>query len=162
VFDVYENDLNVIRKGDKITFTTPSLPNEIFKAQVAFVDPIINAQTRTVSVRAEIDNLKMKLKPEMFVQGNIRRSHEAVQLTVPKTAVLWTGVRSVVYIKLPNTEIPSFEFREIELDQMVGDQYVVLKGVTQGEEVVTNGAFIIDAAAQLNNRSSMMNRNISK
>lgn len=98
----------------------------------------------------------------MFVQRNIRRSHEAVQLTVPKTAVLWTGVRSVVYIKQPNSEIPSFEFREIELGQMIGDQYVVLKGIIQGDEVVTNGAFVIDAAAQLNNRSSMMNRNISK
>ncbi|NOQ70398.1 MAG: efflux RND transporter periplasmic adaptor subunit [Crocinitomix sp.] len=165
IFDAYENDLSAINVGDEITFTTTALPSEIFKAKVAFIDPAINAITRTVSIRAEVNNRNKKLKPEMFVQGTISLSTDIaldqnMQVYVPKTAVLWTGFRSVVYVKLPKTKIPSFEFREIEIGQTVGDRYLVTKGLKQGDEVVTNGAFVIDAAAQLNNQSSMMNRNI--
>ena len=81
-------------------------------------------------------------------------------MTVPKTAVLWTGKRSVVYVKLTDREVPSFQFREVELGNAIGDSYVVVSGVEVGDEVVTNGNFSIDAAAQLNNQASMMNRNV--
>lgn len=81
-------------------------------------------------------------------------------LTVPKSAVLWTGVRSVVYVKLPDTNIPTFQYREVELGEAPGDRYRVMEGLEAGEEVVTYGNFSIDAAAQLNNQASMMNRDI--
>ena len=81
-------------------------------------------------------------------------------MTVPKTAVMWTGKRSVVYVKVPNSEIPSYQFREVELGEMLGSNYLVTKGIETGEEVVTNGAFSIDAAAQLNNQQSMMNKKV--
>ncbi len=166
IFDAYENDLSSLQVGDEITFTTTAFPTETFKTNIAFIDPSINPTTRTVSVRAEVNNRNKKLKPEMFVEGTINISNEnefnqKEQVLVPKTAVLWTGIRSVVYLKLPDTEIPSFEFREIEIGQTVGNQYLVTHGLEIGDEVVTNGAFVIDAAAQLNNQSSMMNRKIS-
>lgn len=166
IFDAYENDLYSINMGDEITFTPAAFPSEIFKTKVAFIDPTINPTTRTVSIRAEVSNRSKKLKPEMFVQGTISLSKDNAinqdeQVFVLKSAVLWTGLRSVVYLKLPKAKIPSFEFREIEIGSTVGDKYLVTKGLKQGDEVVTNGAFIIDAAAQLNNQSSMMNRNIS-
>jgi Cu(I)/Ag(I) efflux system membrane fusion protein len=81
------------------------------------------------------------------------------QLLVPKSAVLWTGERSVVYVKKPNTEQPTFEFRQVVLGPRVGDQYVVKAGLESGEEVVTNGNFKIDSAAQLAGKASMMNQN---
>lgn len=166
IFDAYENYLNAISVGDEITFTTTALPTEMFKTKVTFIDPTINPVTRTVSVRAEVNNRNKKLKPEMFVQGTINQSNnytanQDTNVFVPKSAVLWTGKRSVVYLKLPKTEIPSFEFREIELGQTIGNQYMVTQGLKNGDEVVTNGAFFIDAAAQLNNQSSMMNRKVS-
>ena len=166
IFDAYETNINTISIGDDITFNTAALPNETFKAKVAFIDPTINPITRTVSIRAEVNNRNKKLKPEMFVQGTINISKanpidKKELVTVPKSAVLWTGQRSVVYIKLPKSKIPSFEFREIEIEETIGDSYLVTNGLKQGDEVVTNGAFIIDAASQLNNQSSMMNRNVS-
>lgn len=166
IFDAYETNINTISIGDDITFNTAALPNETFKAKVAFIDPAINPITRTVSIRAEVNNRNKKLKPEMFVQGTINISKanpidKKELVTVPKSAVLWTGQRSVVYIKLPKSKIPSFEFREIEIEETIGDSYLVTNGLKQGDEVVTNGAFIIDAASQLNNQSSMMNRNVS-
>jgi Cu(I)/Ag(I) efflux system membrane fusion protein len=82
------------------------------------------------------------------------------QLTIPKSAVLWTGTRSVVYVKVPDINIPSFQFREVELGEGLGDAYHLISGLEVGEEIVTNGSFTIDAAAQLNNQASMMNRNV--
>ncbi|NRA11455.1 MAG: DUF3347 domain-containing protein [Crocinitomicaceae bacterium] len=74
---------------------------------------------------------------------------------------MWTGERSVVYVKVPDAELPSFEYREITLGESMGENYLVTDGISNGEEVVTNGAFIIDASAQLNNQASMMNKHMA-
>jgi Cu(I)/Ag(I) efflux system membrane fusion protein len=163
VFDVYEQNLEAIKIGDEISFTTPAFRDKTFKSRVEFIDPIINASTRTASVRLEVDNNKMLLKPDMFVQGTLNLKTKNIsqrKLLVPKSAVLWTGERSVVYVKLPERRVPSFEYREVTLGNASGDHYEVIEGLFSGDEVVTNGAFVIDAAAQLNNRSSMMNGNL--
>lgn len=157
-FDAYEEDLAHIRVGDRVTFSTPALPGQTFSTRINFIDPLINAQTRTATVRGEVNNSRKFLKPEMFIQGQLAaRSSSTAQLLVPKTAILWTGPRSVVYVKVPNTTIPSFSYREVELGDRVGESYQVKKGLEPGEEVVTYGSFTIDAAAQLNNQKSMMN-----
>ncbi len=164
VFDVYENDLGKIRVGQKVSFTAAGVPNKTFKAVINFVDPVIRPDTRTAAVRATIRNSRGQIKPEMFLSGVIHTSSSKgnkMELSVPKTAVLWTGERSVVYVKVPDMEIPSFEFREVVLGDVVGDNYLIKSGLSQGEEVVTKGAFVIDASAQLNNRASMMNRLVS-
>ncbi|MDH3652372.1 MAG: efflux RND transporter periplasmic adaptor subunit [Saprospiraceae bacterium] len=161
LFDAFEEDLGNIKLGDRIEFKTPALSNKKFKTRVTFIDPIINPGTRATSVRAEVGNSAGLLKPEMLVYGVLQgKSLMHAQVRIPKTAILWTGRRSVVYIKLPDTPIPSFQFREIELGERLGEEYQVLSGVEPGEEIVTYGSFSIDAAAQLNNQVSMMNRNV--
>ena len=79
-------------------------------------------------------------------------------MVIPKTAVLWTGKRSVVYVKQPGTDEPIFKLREIGLGPMLGESYVITDGLTEGEEIVTSGTFSVDAAAQLEGKPSMMNR----
>jgi Cu(I)/Ag(I) efflux system membrane fusion protein len=161
LFDAYEEDLANISVGNLVHFTTPAVPNRPFTTKINFIDPTINPQTRVASLRGEITNLGNKLKPEMFVTGTLKaRINTSAQLTVPKSAVMWTGTRSVVYVKVPNMEIPSFKFRTIELGEGIGADYLVKNGLEAGEEVVTNGAFTIDAAAQLNNQASMMNQDV--
>lgn len=161
VFDVYEKDLASVKVGDPITFTTTSYPEKEFTAKISFIDPLINPSTRTVSVRANVSNSDAKLKPEMFIDGWIENAEEQVtNLLVPKSAVLWTGKRSVVYLKLPDKTIPSFEYRNVEIGESMGNSYRIISGLKQGDEVVTNGAFVIDASAQLNNQASMMNQNL--
>lgn len=165
IFDVYESDLSKIKRGDVITFITPSVPNQEFKAGITFINPVIDANTRTGSVRVEVLNLNGQLMPEMFVNGevilNSNQSGGNATITVPKSAVLWTGERSIVYVKLANKDIPSFQFREITIGESIGDNFVVLAGLKLGEEIVVNGAFVVDASAQLNNQASMMNRNVT-
>ena len=160
LFDAYERDLAAVRVGDRISFTVASLPEQTFTARVAFIDPLIDSATRTASIRAEVNNRRGRLKPEMFVSGTITASAAEPSLAVPKSAVLWTGERSVVYVEVPDAEVPTYQFREVELGPSTGDGYAVLSGLEAGERVVTNGAFQLDAAAQLRNQSSMMNRDV--
>lgn len=162
LFDVYDGDLSHIKISDQLEFTTPAIPDKSFRAAITFVDPFINPKTRVATVRAEVNNASGMLKPEMFVTGTLqKRSVSGRGLTVPKSAVLWTGKRSVVYVKVPDMDIPTFEFREVGIGEALGDNYVVLDGLKAGEAIVTNGSFTIDAAAQLNNQNSMMNRLVS-
>lgn len=160
LLDAYESDLAFIKVGQKITLTVASLPGKEFTTNISFIDPLINPQTRTAAVRAELNNPQQLLKPEMFVKGKIKAnlSLSEKSLVIPKTALLWTGKRSIVYIKVPNSEFPSFEMREITIGSSLGDYYIVENGLSDGEEIVTNGVFAIDGAAQLNGNYSMMNR----
>ncbi|MGQ3676922.1 efflux RND transporter periplasmic adaptor subunit [Tenacibaculum discolor] len=157
-FDVYENQISNFKVGQDISITTNAYPNETFKAKVSFINPVLNQETRTVTMRAVLNNSKGKFKPAMFVTGKVEATEKQTkeQLSIPATAVLWTGKRSVVYVK-PDASKPVFEMREVVLGGKAGDNYQVEKGLKSGEEIVTNGVFTIDASAQLQGKKSMMN-----
>jgi len=159
LFDAYEKDLEWIKKGSQISFTVASIPGKTFQSTVSFIDPVINSQTRVAKVRAEVNNASGKLKPEMFAYGtlNIPMSGKQQNILVPQTAVLWTGEQSLVYVKQSEFDQPTFEYREITIGAEVGEYYIVKGGLNIGDEVVTNGAYTIDAAAQLSGKTSMMN-----
>ncbi len=70
--DAYESDLNWIRYGQNVTFTTEAYPGETFAGRIAFIDPVLNQKTRTVKVRVNVANPDGKLKPEMFVRGTVK------------------------------------------------------------------------------------------
>ncbi len=158
LFDAYESDLPWIRQGNQVEFTVASLPGEAFKSRISFIDPIVDPRSRTADVRVEIANPGGKLKPEMFATAELQAavSGQSDQLTVPKSAVLWTGKRSVVYLQDIAAEAPTFMMREVTLGPALGDSYVIEQGLKAGDFVVTNGTFAIDAAAQLAGKESMM------
>jgi membrane fusion protein, copper/silver efflux system len=164
LLDAYESDLAWVRKGAQISFTVAALPGQELSAKVAYIDPVINPETRAASVRAETANPNGILKPGMFVNASVttRLNVASQALAIPSTALLWTGKRSVVYVKVPNAEMPSFELREIMLGSRTGDLYLVESGLEEGDEVVANGVFAIDAAAQLSGNYSMMSLPESK
>lgn len=159
IFDAYESDLSWISLGQNVEFTAQAIPGKTFSGKITFIDPVVNASTRITRVRVEVPNSGLQFKPEMFVNGIIqsRQAGSGDQLIIPQSAVLWTGKRSVVYVKLPGTEQPAFKMREIILGSAMKDAYVVMDGLAEGEEIVTNGTFSIDAAAQLAGKTSMMN-----
>jgi Cu(I)/Ag(I) efflux system membrane fusion protein len=160
MFDAYESDLPYLSHGQKVTFTIQALPGVSYSGNITFIDPVLDPVTRVARVRVEINNQSGKLKPEMFATGIVKANLNAYKdnLVIPRTAVLWTGKRSVVYVKQTGTDEPVFKIREIELGPMLGNSYVVVNGLTDGEEIVTQGAFSVDASAQLEGKPSMMNR----
>ncbi|MGO3183352.1 MAG: efflux RND transporter periplasmic adaptor subunit [Aequorivita sp.] len=159
MFDAYENQISQLKEGQKITVTTNAYPNKEFEAKVSFIDPSLNTKSRTVSVRATLDNKEGIFKPGMFVTSKValsKSNESSTQISVPASAVLWTGVRSLVYVKT-NPNEPIFEMREVTLGTKNGDIYTIVDGLKNGEEVVNNGTFTVDAAAQLQGKKSMMN-----
>ena len=156
-FDAYESQINQLKKGQSIRISSNAYPNKIFDAKISFIDPVLNTQTRTVTVRATLKNAEDLLKPGMFVEAKVTGvSNKNSGLMVPASAVMWTGERSLVYVK-PNTNESIFEMREVTLGEKIGDSYSIVSGLSNGEEIVTNGTFTVDAAAQLGGKKSMMN-----
>lgn len=160
LFDAYEVDLPFLKVGDKLTYTLQAVPGKTFTGKIAFINPILDPVTRTAKVRVETVNTGMQLKPEMYANATIEAplNQYKDQIVIPKTAVLWTGKRSLVYIKQPHTETPAFLMHEVELGPSLGDSYVIMSGINDGDEIVTHGAFTVDASAQLEGKLSMMNR----
>ena len=159
LFDAYESDLSWISLGQNLEFTAQAIPGKTFNGKVTFIDPVVDASSRITKVRVEVPNQGLKFKPEMFVNGIIqsKQAGSGDQLIIPQSAVLWTGIRSIVYVKLPGADHPTFKMREITLGSSMKDTYVVMDGLAEGEEIVTNGTFSVDAAAQLAGKVSMMN-----
>ncbi len=161
IFDAYENQISRLKEGQKISITTNAYPNREFDATISFIDPRLNTRTRTVSIRAILNNKDGIFKPGMFVTTQVQMSENGdsqSHVQIPATAVLWTGNRSLVYVRT-NPKVPVFEMREVGLGAKTGDAYTIIDGLSNGEEVVVNGTFTVDAAAQLQGKRSMMNTN---
>lgn len=157
-FDVYENQISQFKKGQSLTVTTTAYVDKAFDAEISFINPVLNNETRTVTVRATLKNSDRILKPGMFVSAKVKGNSKTPEalLAIPASAVLWTGKRSLVYIKTkPNEAV--FKMQEVTLGKKIEENYQITYGLNNGDEIVTNGTFTVDAAAQLQGKKSMMN-----
>jgi len=158
--EAYEQDLPLLENGQQVRFSTPSFPGQIFSGTISFIEPLMDAKTRTAKVRLSVLNKGRKLKPEMLVDAVVTvplKGREQVRY-LPKSAVLWTGKRSIVYLQKGVPDLPEFEMREVTLGETTNEGYEVIKGLQEGDKYVVNGVFVVDAAAQLNGKYSMINR----
>lgn len=163
VFDAYENQVSLLKEGQKIDIVTKAYPDTKFDAKISFIGSVLDSGTRTIEVRAVLQNTKGQLKPGMFVAGTLEvvSKMKNEMIVIPESAVLWTGERSVVYVKT-DPENPTFEMREIFIGDLITEGYIVLSGLVNGEEIVVNGTFTVDASAQLKGKKSMMNDKAEK
>jgi Cu(I)/Ag(I) efflux system membrane fusion protein len=157
MFDAYENQISSLKEGQEIQIATNAYPAKEFTAKISFIDPVLNTASRTVMIRAVLPNKEGLFKPGMFLQGKVKgiTNDGNETIVVPQSAVMWTGERSVVYVK-SNDDEPVFELREVKLGKSRGDQYEILEGLQNGEQIVSQGTFTVDAAAQLKGKKSMM------
>jgi Cu(I)/Ag(I) efflux system membrane fusion protein len=157
--DVYEYELSWLKPGAQVLVTTASLPGEEFTGNIASLNPVLNPKTRTLTFRVEIENPELKLKPQMYVDVVIKSVYlnpagESMVLAVPKNAVLDTGLRRIVWVEKRKGE---FEGREVvlgpEASALVSGKeanfFPVLKGLSEGEFVVTKANFLIDSQSQI-------------
>jgi Cu(I)/Ag(I) efflux system membrane fusion protein len=160
LFDIYETDMPWVKIGDRVSYTMQSFPGETFEGKISFIDPIIDPKTRVASARVEVKNVDNRLKPEMFVTGTLKSnlgSTTSKEIVVPKSAVMWTGERSIVYVMEVVGNKVNFILREVVLGPSLGEAYVIKSGLQNGDEIVVNGTFTVDAASQLAGKPSMMN-----
>jgi Cu(I)/Ag(I) efflux system membrane fusion protein len=204
IMDAYESELSLLRYGQKIEFETEAYPGRKFYGRIAYIYPEVDEKTRTVKIRASVENSEGKLKAGMLAKAEVMAKigkngelsddslagkwvspmHPEIikdkpgvcdvcgmklvpaeslgfisgkkirpPLLIPKTAPLLTGKRAVVYIDKGNGK---YEGREVELGPETEKYFVVLKGLKEGEKVVTKGNFKIDSAMQIHAKPSMM------
>jgi RND family efflux transporter MFP subunit len=151
--DVYEDQLPQIRRGQEVGITSEALPNRTLHGRVDFIEPQANQQTRTVPVHVHLANPGMKLLPGMFVNATFISRAATESIVVPRSAVLDTGTRKIVYLARPNGV---FEAREVAVGAPSDDLFPVTSGLVRGDKVVLSGNFLIDSQAHLSSGMSGM------
>jgi Cu(I)/Ag(I) efflux system membrane fusion protein/cobalt-zinc-cadmium efflux system membrane fusion protein len=142
---VFQNDLERIKVGAPATLTVNTFPGRTFTGRVDFIYPQVDMDTRTAKVRVVFSNPGLQLKPGMFVNVSLKVSMGS-QLVIPATGVLQSGTREIAFVERSDGYI---EPREVQLGSRVGDDFIVLKGLKAGEQIVTSANFLIDSESQL-------------
>ncbi|MBI2889547.1 MAG: efflux RND transporter periplasmic adaptor subunit [Nitrospirae bacterium] len=142
---VYEYEINWIRVGQSISTTSLAFPGEVFRGILKAIDPVVNPETRTVRIRAEVKNPGRKLKPNTFVNVEIETAL-GKGLTIPRDAVIDSGDRKIVFVNLGEGKLQP---REIRTGIELADHVQVLEGLAKGDKVVTSANFLIDSESSL-------------
>lgn len=144
--DVYEFDSALVEIGQKVDLEFTALPGEKYSGEIDFVSPVLDLNSRTLKVRTTIKNASGKLKPGMIADAVLNIEKDEESLVVPRSAVIDTGKRKVVWVK---GEGNSFSARKIET-AYESEGFVELKsGLKAGDLVVVEGSFLLDSQAQL-------------
>jgi membrane fusion protein, copper/silver efflux system len=141
----FQNDLGRIRVGEPAVLTADSYPGRVFRGKVDFIYPDVDMTTRTVRVRLIFSNPNLTLTPGMFVNVTLRVPL-GNQLVIPMEGVLQSGTQQIAFV---DKGAGYLEPREVQLGPQAGDDYVVLKGLKEGERIVTSANFLIDSESQL-------------
>jgi membrane fusion protein, copper/silver efflux system len=142
---VFEYQMPLVGVGRAAEVSLPYDGGKTVHARVSYIQPQVDPATRTVQVRLELPNPGLALKPEMFVNVELK-SPRANRLTVPADAVLDTGLKKTVFIDHGNG---FFEPREVAAGGRVGDRIEILKGLSAGERIVTSGNFLLNSESRL-------------
>ncbi len=143
---IYEYEAGLVKAGAPVEIQSLAYPGETFRGSVVSVAPILESATRTLKARALVDNPEGKLKLEMF--ANVTIKYELGEmLAVPEEAVLHAGTRDIVFVAKADGY---FESRVVKLGAKAGGFYGVLEGLSENEDVVTSGNFLIDSESKLN------------
>lgn len=140
VADVYERDLDLVHVGQTATVTVEAYPNVKFPAAIAAIGDVVDPVTRTIKVRAWVNNETHKLKPEMFARLHIDIGNGADFISVPKEAVLEIDGKEYVYIAGTDGR---YVKREVKVGTASNDHLRILEGLTPGERIVTKGAILL-------------------
>lgn len=156
--DAYESDLPLLSLNQSVRVEVEAYPGEDFDGTVTFIEPTLNAQKRTARVRVEVENKDGRLRPGMFAQAIVATESKKgpdAPLVIPSTAPLFTGRRAIVYVDVKG-EGGTYEARTVRLGPRLGNVYPVVAGLSEGERIVTRGAFALDADLQIRGGNSMM------
>ena len=141
VANIPEQQASFIQKDEIVSIEIPALDNKQIEAKIVFEDSIVDPQTRTVMVRAELDNLGLLFKPDMLTSMYIR-SKKISKLAIPISSVVRENDRK--YVLVQNTP-KTFRLREVELGMRDGKLISIVSGLSEGETVVTDGAFHLNS-----------------
>ena len=143
--DVYESEIPLIKVGQQATINLSYYPEETFKGKISYIYPYLDEKTRTVKVRLEFPNPGLKLKPDMYVNAELKID-SGKHLAVPEEAVLDTGVRKIVFLDKGDGH---FQSKEIKLGNKLDGFYQVVSGLNEGEKIAASSVFLLDSESRL-------------
>jgi Cu(I)/Ag(I) efflux system membrane fusion protein len=150
--DIYESEIPFVRTGQRAAVTLSYDPGVTFNGKVAYIYPYVDEKTRTARARLEVPNPGFKLKPEMYVNAEIKIDGGR-HLAVPEEAVLDSGMRKLVFIDKGNGH---FEPKEVKLGAKMDGHYQVLSGLNEGERIASSSAFLLDSESRLSEAMGAM------
>lgn len=142
---IYEFEIPLVEVGQVVRVTSPSLAGEVWEGRIESIDPVLDADTRSVRVRALLTDSKRRLKPEMFVNVDIAVELGEV-LALPEGAVFRTGTRDLVFLAQAEGV---FHPAEVKLGAKAGEFFEVKEGLKEGDRVVASANFLIDSESRL-------------
>ena len=143
--DFYEDELPMLKVGQKIDITAKSYPGEKFEGTISLINPFLEEAKRTTKVRIDIPNPDFKLRPAMYVNAELGMDM-GEGLTIPVSSVMPTGTRNVAFVDKGGGKL---EPRIVQLGSKYGESYEVQSGLREGEQVVASANFLIDAESKV-------------
>jgi membrane fusion protein, copper/silver efflux system len=143
--EVFERDLHAVRVGTSVKAEFDALPGEARTGRVSYVYPTLNSETRTGRIRVTLRNPGMRLKPGMYATIRIEGAAED-GISVPRSAVLSTGERTMVFVRRADGMLQP---RDVRIGESTEDRTRIISGVNVGETVVASATFLVDAESNL-------------
>ncbi len=145
--DVAEGEVGAVKPGQAVTVRMRAHPGRLFKGKVAIVYPHLMKETRTARVRVQMPNPDLALLPDMYGDVEIATGSDEPVVVVPASSVIDSGSRQVVIVDLGDGR---FEPKDVKLGRRGSGYVEVLEGIQDGDSVVVEGNFLIDAESNLN------------
>jgi cobalt-zinc-cadmium efflux system membrane fusion protein len=137
--NVFEKDLARVRMGQEVKVNVPALPGSTYTGRVILIDSVVDPETRTIKVRTEVANPDSRLKPDMFANVEIVTDLNRSAISIPQTAVLNDGGKTVVFVAEGN----GYQKREVHTGIQNGDRLEIVEGLSAGEKVVVKGNYLL-------------------
>jgi cobalt-zinc-cadmium efflux system membrane fusion protein len=135
--EIYERDIAKIRIGQQVEASVPAYPGETFAGKISYISDVLNEDTRTITVRSEVENREYKLKPGMFADIKIFLNHQIQALVLPADAILDERDENIVFLKIQGKYLPQI----VEVGTRDANYVEILAGILEGDEVVTKGNY---------------------
>jgi len=135
--EIYERDISKVKMSQSVEVSVPAFPDETFAGKISYISDVLNEETRTITVRTEVENKGYKLKPGMFANIKISLNHQTQSLALPEEAVLDDKDNKIVFVKKDGSYYPQL----IEIGTKEKGYVEIIKGILAGDEIVTKGNY---------------------
>ena len=144
--DVYEHDASLVTLGQAVTMHFVAVPGQAVQGEIDFISPALDTTSRTLKIRATVDNPGGKLKPGMIADVTLQIALPGMPLVIPRSAMIDTGKRKVVWMKVSERK---FQAHVIQTGYEAEGYVEVTRGLEENQQIVLDGNFLLDAQAQL-------------
>jgi len=137
--NVFEKDLERVRRGQEVKVSVPAFPESNFSGKVILISTVVDPETRSLKVRTEVPNPNGRLKPDMFANVEIITDLRRAAISIPQSALLNDGGHTVVFVAAGS----GYEKRAVTAGIQSSDRVEILDGLQAGDKVVVKGNYLL-------------------